>query len=176
MTPAPTTQMRSIMLWHEYPAPVTCQSMPGELAELGVRDEALLLRAQTLHGGEHLGVALLGELEPELLGFEPDRVEAALLAQHDPALRADELRRVRLDRRRVVELAGDRAALAREEIVPGDRRPRRELVARAVADERRELADLREVEPRGDPVERLERESDFEQVGVAGPLPHPVHR
>ena len=33
-----------------------------------------------------------------------------------------------------------------------------------------------QVEPRRDPVERLERERDLEQVGVAGPLAHPVDR
>ena len=42
--------------------------------------------------------------------------------------------------------------------------------------ELRELARLLEPEPRRDPVERLERERDLDEVGVAGPLPHPVHR
>ena len=38
------------------------------------------------------------------------------------------------------------------------------------------LARLRQVEPRRDPVERLERERDLDQVGVPGPLAHPVDR
>ena len=60
---------------------------------------------------------LLGDVEPELLDLDPDRVEPALLAEHDAPLRPDELGGVGLDRGRVVELRGDRARLAREEVV-----------------------------------------------------------
>ena len=55
-----------------------------------------------------------------------------LLPEHDPPRRADELRGVRLDRGRVVELARDGAALAGEEVVARERRPRRERVAGAL--------------------------------------------
>ena len=43
-------------------------------------------------------------------------------------------------------------------------------------DEPGELARLGEVEPRGDPVQRLQRERDLDQVGVSRPLAHPVDR
>src|SRR6187200_1961547 len=72
--------------------------------ELGVRDEAALLDAERLHLGQHVGALLLGDVDAELVGLDPDRVEAALLAQHDAALGADQLARIGLDRRRVVEL------------------------------------------------------------------------
>ncbi len=65
-----------------------------------------------------------GELEPELDGLEPDRVDPALLAEDDPPLGTDELGGVRLDRGRVVELAGDGAALAGVEVLAGDGGPR----------------------------------------------------
>src|SRR5688572_33336679 len=113
MTPAPTTQTRSIMLWREYPAPVTCQSMGSQLAELVVGDEPLLLRPQPLDLAEQLGVAGLRNVEPELLRLQANRVDPALLPEHDTASRADELRGVGLDRGRVVELARDGAALPR---------------------------------------------------------------
>ena len=62
------------------------------------------------------GVTLLRHVEPELLHLDPDRVEPALLAEDDPALLADELGRVRLDRGRIVELRRDGAGLAHEEV------------------------------------------------------------
>ena len=43
--------------------------------------------------------------------------------EDDPALGPDELRRIGLDSRRVVELGGDRARLAREQVVPRHRLP-----------------------------------------------------
>src|SRR5436190_6987402 len=86
-----------------------------ELRELRVGDEAPLACAELLHPREQLGATLLGHVEAELLGLDPNRVEPALLAEHDAALRRDELRRVRLDRLRIVELRGDRARLALEE-------------------------------------------------------------
>ena len=47
------------------------------------------------------------------------RIESSplLLPQHDAALGADEIGGIRLDRRRVVELRGDRSRLAGEEVV-----------------------------------------------------------
>src|SRR5215210_4673107 len=134
-------QTRSMLTGTEYPAPVTCQSTAcGEAAELGIRDEPPLLRPQGLDLREQLRPGLLGDVEPELLRLQPDRVEAALLAEHDRALGADELGGVRLDRGRVVELARDRTALAPEERVAGDRLPRLQRVARELADARRHLA------------------------------------
>src|SRR5437868_13106171 len=55
-----------------------------ELTELLVGDEPALPRAERLHLREHLGAAFLGKVDSELLGLDPDRVEPALLAQHDP--------------------------------------------------------------------------------------------
>src|ERR1700752_1903053 len=117
MTPAPTMQTRST-LRREYLSAVTCQSNASVLhprrhpPELRVGDEPRLPRPGALHGVEQRREPLLGNLEPELGGLDPDRVEAALLAEDDPPLGADELGRVRLDRRRVVELRGDGARLA----------------------------------------------------------------
>ena len=65
-------------------------------------------------------------VEAELLERDPDRVDAALLAEHDAAFGADDVRGVRLDRRRVVELGRDGARLPREERLARDRLPRRE--------------------------------------------------
>src|SRR5690242_8450962 len=97
------------------PLPTTTASAIDQPAELVVVDEPMLLRPELLHPREHLGPPLLRHVQPELLGLDPDRVEPALLAEHDPPLRVHELGRVRLDRRRVVELACDRSALAAEE-------------------------------------------------------------
>ena len=72
----------------------------------------------------------VGHVQPEPVERDPDRVDAALLAEHDPSLGADELRGVRLDRRRVVELRRDRARLAGEERLAGHRLPRRQRVSR----------------------------------------------
>src|SRR5918996_6547411 len=119
--------------------------LAGEVGELLVRDEAPLLGAARLDRGEELALVVLGEVEPELGRLDPDRVDAALLAEHDRALGRDELRGVRLDRGRVVELARDRSALAAEERLADKRLPRLELVAGELADA---LGDLpRAVEP-----------------------------
>src|SRR4029079_2976893 len=80
------------------PLPTTTASVTRELAELVVGHEPALARPELLHAREHLGVPILGQVEPELLGLDPDRVEAALLAEHDPALGRDELGGVRLAR------------------------------------------------------------------------------
>src|SRR6478609_7507220 len=85
------------------PLPTTTASATSKLAELVVGHEAALACPQLLHAREHVGVSLLGQVEPELVGLDPDRVEPALLAQHDPALGVDQLGGVRLDRRGVVE-------------------------------------------------------------------------
>src|SRR6516225_4267634 len=107
------------------PEPTTTASCSGnDPPELVIRQKPTALGTELLHGGEHLRPALLGQVDPELRRLDSHRVEAALLAEHDPALGRDELRRVRLDRRRVVELARDRARLAPEERVAGDRLPR----------------------------------------------------
>src|SRR5207245_6722660 len=104
-------------------------SATGELPELLVGDEAALARPELLHPGQQVGPPLLGHPETELLHLDPDRVEPALLAEHDGPLGADELRGVRLDRRRVVELRRNGARLAAEERLAGHRLPRREAVA-----------------------------------------------
>src|SRR3954463_7399887 len=103
------------------PLPTTIASATRELAELVVGHEAALARSELLDAREHVGVPVLGQFEPELLGLDPDRVEPARLAEHDPALGADELVGVGLDRRRVVELAGDGTALPPEECLARDR-------------------------------------------------------
>src|SRR5436305_8903963 len=127
-------------------------SAAGELTELLVGDEPALSRAERLHLRQHLGAAFLRKVDSELLGLDPDRVQAALLAEHDPALGGDQIRRVGLDRRRVVELADDRSALAPEECLAGDRLPRLELVAGELLDTGRNLADTVEAEVRLDAV------------------------
>src|SRR3989442_1086971 len=86
------------------PTMTASKSATRELPELVVGDEAALARAELLDAGQQLRPPLLGHVETELLHLDPDRVEAALLAEHDCALGADELGRVRLDRRRVVGL------------------------------------------------------------------------
>src|SRR4051812_22352760 len=122
------------------PLPTTTASATRELAELVVGHEAPLARAELLDAREHVGVPVLGQVEPKLLGLDPNGVEPALLAEHDPALGADQLGRVRLDRRRVVELAGNGAALPPEERLSCDRLPRLELVARQLPHARGDLA------------------------------------
>src|SRR5438270_675153 len=117
------------------PEPTTTASCSANDApELVVGDETALLRAEPLDRREHLSTPRLRHVEAELVCLDADRVEAALLAEDDRALGRHELRRVRLDRRRVVELAGHGAGLAPVEGVPGDRLPRLELVPRELAD------------------------------------------
>src|SRR5205814_8203461 len=135
-------------------------------AELVVGDETALLGAELLHGREQAAPGFVVELEAELVRLDPDRVEPALLAQHDSALGADEVGRVRLDRRRVVELACDRAALADEEILADDRLPRLELVPGEAAYLVGDLADTAEVEVRAHAVERPKRQGDVAEVRV----------
>src|SRR3954462_15548023 len=73
------------------PLPTTTASATRELAELVVGHEAALARSELLDARQHVRVPLLGHVEPELVGLDPNRVEPALLAEHDPALGADEL-------------------------------------------------------------------------------------
>src|SRR3954471_14923388 len=164
-TSQPPRASRAAQASELIPLPTTTASATRELAELVVGHEAALARSELLDAGEHVGVPILGQVEPELLGLDPDRVEPALLAEHDPALGADQLGGVRLDRRRVVELAGDGAALPPEERPPGDRLPRLELVARQLPDPRRDLTHLLEPQVRIDPVERAQRQRDLAEVG-----------
>src|SRR5690349_882180 len=158
------------------PLPTTTASAIHQLAELVVADQSALPRAQLLDACEHLGPALLRHVEAELLRLDPDRVQPALLAQHDPALGRDELRRVRLDRRRVVELARDRAALAAEERLAGDGLPRLERIAGELADPLRDLAHVLQPQVRLDAVQRAQGERDLAEVRVPGPLAHAVDR
>src|SRR6188472_739061 len=158
------------------PLPTTTASATRELAELVVGHEAAFAGPELLHAREHVCVTVLGQVEPELLGLDPDRVEPTLLAEHDPALGADELGGVRLDRRWVVELARHCAALTPEERLARDRLPRLERVARQLPHPLRDLAHSLEAQVRVDAVERMERESDLAEVRVARALPHAVDR
>src|SRR5215218_8050651 len=158
------------------PLPTTTASVIDQAAELVVADEPALPGAELLHASEHLGAPLLRNVEPELLRLDPDRVEPALLAEHDLALRVHELRGVRLDRRRVVELARDGTALAAEERLPGDRLPRLERVARELAHALGDLAQLLQAQVRLDAVQRPQRKRDLAEVRVAGALAHAVDR
>src|SRR5207245_11284206 len=158
------------------PTTIASRSAAGELTELLVGNEPALARAQRLHLREHLGPALLREVEPELLGLDPDRVEPALLAEPDPALGRDQVGGVGLDRGRVVELARDRAALAPEEGLARDRLPRLELVAGKLAHPLGDLADAVEPEVRLDAVERPQGQRHLAEVRVARALAHAVDR
>src|SRR5262245_54822333 len=112
------------------PLPTMTASCSGtrELAELVVGDDVPLLRAALLHLREQLSLRIVVEVEPELLCLDADRVDPALLAEHDCALRRDDIGRVRLDRLRFVELARDRTGLAAEQVVTDERFVRLELV------------------------------------------------
>ena len=75
-----------------------------------------------------------------------------------------------------MELRGDRARLAGEEVGARHGLPRGKRRAGELLHEVGELPHAVEPEPRRDAVERLERERDLDEVRVAGPLPHAVHR
>src|SRR5439155_26477213 len=141
-----------------------------------VADETALAGTKLLHPGEHLRAALLGQVEPELFRLDPDRGEAALLAEDDPSLRPDELGGVGLDRRRIVELARDRAALAVEVRLACHRLPRLELVTGQLAYTLGDLTDAVQPKVRLDPVERAEGERHLAEVRVSRPLAHAVDR
>src|SRR5689334_14005471 len=175
-TPQPPRASIAAQASELIPLPTTTASATCELAELVVGHEPALACPKLLHAGEHLGVPLLRQVEPELLGLDPDRVEPALLAEHDPALGGDELGRVGLDRRRVVELARDRTALAPEERLAGEWLPRLERVTGELAHALGNLARSFELQVRLDAVEGVQREGELAEVGVAGALPHAVDR
>src|SRR4051812_30441708 len=160
------------------PLPTTTASYSAtrELPQLVVGDEPALARSELLDPREQLGPTLLGHVEPELLDLDPDRVEPALLAEHDRPLRGDELRGVRLDGGWVVELRGDRTRLAAEEGLARERLPRREPVAGQLLHARGCLADPVEAESGLDPVEPPQRNGDLAEVRVAGALAHAVDR
>src|ERR671923_924453 len=115
-------------------------------------------------------------VEADLGELDPDRVEAALLPEHDLARGAHEAGRVGLDRGRVVELARDGAALAREEVIAHQRLPRLERVAGEIPDAPRDLAHAVEPQPRLDSVEAVQRQRDLGEVRVSGALAHAVDR
>src|SRR3989442_4734331 len=142
------------------PMTIASASATGELSKLLVRDEIPLARAELLHLCQELCVPFLRHVEAELGGLDPDRVQAALLAEHDPTLGADELGGIRLDRRRIVELAGDRAALAPEERLARDRLPGVEPVAGELPDRLGDPAHPLEPEGRLDAPHRAQRERD----------------
>ena len=75
-----------------------------------------------------------------------------------------------------MELARDRARLAREQVLADERLVRLELVAGERAQPFRERPHLLEAEVRLDPVEAAQRERDLGEVRVAGALAHPVDR
>src|SRR3954470_13280134 len=118
-TSQPPRASRAAQASELIPLPTTTASATRELAELVVGHEAALARSELLDAREHVGVAVLGQVEPEFLGLDPDRVEPALLAEHDPALGADEGGGVRLDRRRGGGVGGGGAPLP-----PGEPRTR----------------------------------------------------
>src|SRR6266404_4081666 len=148
----------------------------GELPEFLVADEAALPRTERLHARQKIRAALFRNVEPELLRLDADRVQPALLPQHDAALRRDELRRVRLDRRWIVELRCDRAGLAAKKRLARHRLPRLELVAGELLHARRHVAHALELQVRLDTVERAQRERELAEVRVAGALSHAVDR
>src|SRR5215468_7468757 len=122
------------------PTTIASYSATRKLPQLLVGDEAALSRSELLDLCEQIGPALLGDVETELLDLDPDRVEPALLAEHDRALGTDQLRGVRLDRRRVVELRGDRARLTAEQRLTRQRLPRSKPVAGQFPHPRGDLA------------------------------------
>src|SRR3954463_4439157 len=99
LTPLPTMTASKSLMGEDSPDR-RLRRVP-QLAELGVRHEATVAHATRFHLGEQLRVLLRRDVEPELFRLDPDRVDAALLAEHDPSLRGDEARGVGLDRRRI---------------------------------------------------------------------------
>src|SRR5919201_881150 len=147
-----------------------------EFSKVVVAEQAALIRPQPLHRLEQRSLPVRVDVEAELGALDPDRVEAALLAEHDLALGADQVGGERLDRGRVVELACDGAALAHEQVLAYERLPRLELVAGQRADARRDLAQAVEAEIGADAVEGAQRERHLAEVRVPGALAHAVDR
>src|SRR4051794_3504334 len=123
------------------PTMTASKSAMRELAELVVGDEAPLADAELLDSGEQLGPPFFRDVEAELLGLDADRVEAALLAEDDAAFGRDERRRIRLDRRRIVELRRDCTGLASEQRLARHGLPRLERIAGELLHARRDVAD-----------------------------------
>src|ERR1043165_985820 len=71
-------------------------SLLGKRAQLVVGDETALLGADGFYRRDEDRPLRLGDVEAEPLDCKPDRVDAALLAEHDRALGGDQLGRVRL--------------------------------------------------------------------------------
>src|SRR3954447_7064820 len=122
------------------PTMTASYSATRERSELVVADKAALPCAELLHPREQIRPRILRHVEPELLRLDADRVETALLAEHHAALRRNELRRVRLDRRRIVELRRHGARLPAEQRLARHRLPRLERVPRQFLHLRRDVA------------------------------------
>ena len=109
-------------------------SVTRELAELVVGDEPALPRAELLHAREQFALrAPRRASSPSSSALIRIESMPLFLPSTIAALGADELGGVRLDRRRIVELARDRAALAAEEVLADERLARLELVAGELA-------------------------------------------
>src|SRR5690349_13785352 len=124
-----------------------------ELAKLVVAHEPAFLRAELLDASEHVALRLLRQVEPQLGRLDPDRVEAALLAEHDAPLGGNELGRVGLDCGWIVELTRDRTGLAAKEVVADERLVGLELVSRQTAQPLGERTRAVETQLRLDAVE-----------------------
>src|SRR5688500_17316737 len=109
-----------------------------------------LLRPYALYRLARPRLPLRRHRHPELAQHAPDRVDATLLPEDEPALGADEIGGVRLDRGRVVDLRGDRTRLAREEVVAGDRLPGGERRAGELLHERAQRSRVLQPKPRRD--------------------------
>src|SRR4051794_7013015 len=158
------------------PTMTASKSAMRELAELVVGDEATLADAELLDAGEQVCPPFFRHVEAELLGLDADRVEAALLAQDDATFGCDERRRIRLDRRRIVELRRDCTGLASKQRLPRYGLPRLERITGQLLHARRDVTDALELQVRLDAVERAQRQRDFAEIRVAGAFPHAVDR
>src|SRR3954451_8547163 len=151
-------------------------SATRELPELVVRDDVPLLRAELRHFCQQFALRVVVQIQAELLHLDADRVDPALLAEDDAALRRDDVGGVRLDCRRVVKLARDGARLAAEQVVADERLVRLELVARQRLQPLGEGTDALQPQVRVDAVQPAQRERDLGEVRIARPLAHTVHR
>ncbi len=119
---------------------------------------------------------LLVELQSELGELDGDRGQPALLAEDDAPRRSRHGRRVRLDRLGIVELGRNRAALADEEVVAGERLVRLEVVAGSPLDECGHLGEAIEAHAGLGVIQGLDGERELGDVHVACPLTHAVDR
>src|SRR5207247_2981830 len=97
-------------------------------------------------------------------------------AENDAPLGGNDIRGVRLDRRRIVELARDGTRLPTEQVLADDGLVWLQLVPRQLAESFGERTDAVEAEVRLDAVEPAQRERDVRQARVAGALSHAVDR